>query len=87
MSQQLQQNHCSDNDYSTGLSTTLYLCRCLQITEGNLQHFIEVNGLRTLHEVRCQTGAGNGCNSCHFRIKQLLKHSELQILESEDVPA
>jgi NAD(P)H-nitrite reductase large subunit len=55
--------------------TDRVVCYCLQVTEASLLHAVNRMELRTLSEVRRCTGAGDGCTSCHRRIKQLLNQS------------
>ena len=40
---------------------------------------IETLGLRTLHEVRRHTDAGNGCTCCHAEIRDLLEKHTSQL--------
>jgi bacterioferritin-associated ferredoxin len=55
------------------------VCHCLQVTEEVLRCAIESLDLRTLHEVRRATGAGDGCTACHRRLAQYL---ELPLVQS-----
>ncbi len=48
------------------------VCHCLGVTEEQLVSAVSERDLRTLREVRRQTGAGTGCNACHRRIQLLL---------------
>jgi bacterioferritin-associated ferredoxin len=45
------------------------VCHCFGVTEEQLVSAVAAMDLRTLHEVRRQTGAGTGCNACHRRIR------------------
>jgi bacterioferritin-associated ferredoxin len=49
-----------------------FLCRCLQVTEREVVAAITALDIRNLREVRQHTGAGDGCNGCHRRLRQLL---------------
>ena len=49
------------------------VCHCLGITEDELVTALTTHGLRSVREVRRQTGAGTGCNCCHTRIQLLLQ--------------
>jgi bacterioferritin-associated ferredoxin len=49
------------------------VCRCLQVTEEVLFEAVTTLGLRTVHEVRQHTGAGDGCTACHRRIREYLE--------------
>lgn len=50
-----------------------YLCHCLQVTEQAVVHAVTRLALATVHDVRAHTGAGEGCTSCHARIRDLLE--------------
>jgi NAD(P)H-nitrite reductase large subunit len=57
-----------------------FLCRCLQVTESEVVAAITARALCTLRDVRCHTGAGDGCNGCHRRLRQLLeRHASLEV--------
>jgi bacterioferritin-associated ferredoxin len=49
------------------------VCRCLQMTESVLVGALATLELRTLKDVRRETGAGDGCTACHARLRQLLE--------------
>jgi bacterioferritin-associated ferredoxin len=49
------------------------VCHCLGVTEEQLVSAVVSSDMRTLMEVRRQTGAGTGCNACHRRINLLLE--------------
>ncbi len=49
------------------------VCRCLQVTEDEVVTMIAALGLRTVHEVRSITGAGDGCTCCHDEIRKQLQ--------------
>lgn len=48
------------------------VCRCLQVTEDEIIDAIQAEEIRTLHDVRRFTGAGDGCTACHARIMECL---------------
>jgi bacterioferritin-associated ferredoxin len=48
------------------------VCRCLGITEDELVSALVTLELRTLRDVRRNTGAGTGCTACHRRIQLCL---------------
>jgi bacterioferritin-associated ferredoxin len=50
-----------------------YVCQCLHVTEDDLQDAIARCDLRSLHDVKHHTGAGDGCTSCHRRILSYLR--------------
>jgi bacterioferritin-associated ferredoxin len=45
------------------------VCHCLGVTEDELVTALATFDLKTVREVRRQTGAGTGCNACHRRIQ------------------
>jgi bacterioferritin-associated ferredoxin len=53
------------------------VCHCLNVTEDVVVRAAADLGLRTLHEVRRHTGAGDGCTACHRRLSRLLDASAL----------
>jgi NifU-like protein len=48
------------------------VCRCLGVTEEQLEAAVDRQSLHTLGDVISCTGAGAGCMSCHERIRQFL---------------
>ena len=50
----------------------LYLCHCLKVTEADMVETIVTLGLRSFDDVRRCTGAGDGCTSCHRKIRECL---------------
>jgi len=48
------------------------VCHCLNVTADEVTRVVVALGLRTLGEVRCHTGAGDGCTACHQRLRQIL---------------
>lgn len=49
------------------------VCRCLQVTEEALVEALTTLEIRTLRDVRKQTGAGEGCTACHRRLVQYIE--------------
>ena len=49
------------------------VCHCLKVTEDAVVRTATDLGLRTVHEVRLYTGAGDGCTACHRRLCRLLE--------------
>jgi bacterioferritin-associated ferredoxin len=49
-----------------------FICDCLQITEAAVVDAIVNLDLRTVRDIRRQTGAGEGCTYCHERLRQVL---------------
>jgi NAD(P)H-nitrite reductase large subunit len=55
------------------------VCRCLKVTEEAIADAIVSLGLRSVHEVRSATGAGDGCTCCHGQIRELIEvHLEVR---------
>jgi bacterioferritin-associated ferredoxin len=48
------------------------VCRCLQVTEGELMEVLTTEDVQDLKDVRRHTGAGSGCMVCHRLIKGYL---------------
>jgi bacterioferritin-associated ferredoxin len=67
-----------------GCSTTL-VCRCLKITEARLIEALTSLGVRTIAELRAQTGAGDGCTACHKILQQYL-HRHAFCLDPQPEP-
>ena len=55
-------------------AATRHACRCLKVTEAEVVRAIAALNLRTLDEVRLQTGAGGGCTCCHQHLLKYLTH-------------
>lgn len=49
------------------------VCHCLGVTQDEVVSAVTAYELRSVKEVRRQTGAGSGCNCCHTRIQLLLQ--------------
>jgi NAD(P)H-nitrite reductase large subunit len=49
------------------------VCRCLKVTEDTIVTAVTTLGLRTVREVRVETGAGDGCTCCHGQLRELLE--------------
>ncbi|MCY2964224.1 MAG: (2Fe-2S)-binding protein [Planctomycetota bacterium] len=45
------------------------VCRCLKVRLSTIAEAIEVCGLSSVREIKCATGAGDGCTCCHARIR------------------
>jgi bacterioferritin-associated ferredoxin len=50
-----------------------FICHCLQVTEAAVVDAVVTLGLRTVRDIRRQTGAGEGCTCCHDRLRQVLE--------------
>jgi bacterioferritin-associated ferredoxin len=46
-----------------------YVCACLKLTQADLVRAIQCLGIRTLKDLRNQTGAGDGCMACQRRLR------------------
>lgn len=49
------------------------VCRCLKVTEEQLVRMIERLELRSVHDLKKYTGAGDGCTCCHAELKGYLE--------------
>jgi bacterioferritin-associated ferredoxin len=49
------------------------VCLCLQVTEADLMELLTTREVSTLKDIRCHTGAGDGCMICHRELKALLE--------------
>ncbi|MBI1916997.1 MAG: (2Fe-2S)-binding protein [Planctomycetes bacterium] len=66
---------CTSN--GCGDCTERYACHCLGITADQVIQAVTTLGLRTLDELRQQTGAGAGCTACHRRLRLLIhRHAQ-----------
>ena len=63
-----------------------YLCHCLRVTEADLAESVVTLGLRTFDDVRRCTGAGDGCTSCHRKIRECLADHALPSGASSALP-
>lgn len=61
------------------------VCHCLQVRETSVVEAVKRLALTTLQEVRDYTSAGNGCNCCHGRIRQILSDHGFAA-EAEAIP-
>jgi len=50
-----------------------YLCHCLRITEADVVETIVTLGVRSFEELRRCTAAGDGCTSCHKRLRECVE--------------
>ena len=56
------------------------ICRCLDITEGEIVSAITSHDLSSLRDLRRQTGAGEGCTCCHETLKEYLARYSLAVV-------
>jgi len=62
----------ADHNHHSELANDVLICRCLKVRLSTIADAIEVCGLNSIRDIRCATGAGDGCTACHIRIRQLL---------------
>jgi bacterioferritin-associated ferredoxin len=60
---------------------TKLVCRCLQVTEETLLRALEIFELQTVKDIRCKTGAGDGCTACHRKLRQYLEGHKARLAE------
>lgn len=65
----------------------LVICRCLKVKAPELVEAITSLELRTLKDVRCRTGAGDGCTACHQEIQEYLERHGRSALPAWECPA
>jgi len=64
------------------------ICSCLQVTEREVVTHIATLGLRSVPEVRCHTGAGDGCTACHRLLEKYIeRHCQIEAKEAVAVSA
>ena len=56
------------------------VCRCLNITEGELVNVITSREIESLRDLRRHTGAGEGCTCCHATLKEYLARYSLMVV-------
>jgi len=49
------------------------VCRCLRVSEAELETASSLCEMHTVRDVTKATGAGGGCMSCHCAIKEFLQ--------------
>jgi NAD(P)H-nitrite reductase large subunit len=55
------------------VSADRVICRCLNVTESEVQTAISAFNVETVRELGRCTGAGKGCMACHGRLRTLIK--------------
>jgi bacterioferritin-associated ferredoxin len=58
-----------------------YACPCMKVTHAEVAEALACPSVRTLNDLRCRTGAGDGCMACHRRLRCYLEHA------ARDTPA
>lgn len=56
------------------------VCRCLNVTEAELIQAITAHEIRTLRDLKHQTGAGDGCTCCHSRLQEYIERISLAVV-------
>lgn len=49
------------------------VCHCLGVTAMEVQAAIDTCAIQNVKEIGHCTGAGQGCNACHRRLRQMLR--------------
>jgi bacterioferritin-associated ferredoxin len=62
-------SHCTGK----GCAVRRLVCVCLDVTEAALVEALTGREIKTLKDIRRLTGAGDGCNACHRRLKAYLE--------------
>lgn len=47
-----------------------YVCACLKLTHADVVRAVQCLDIRTLNDLRNETGAGDGCMACHRRLRR-----------------
>ena len=55
------------------------VCRCLRVRLSAIVDAIAVSEAGTVRELKCLTGAGDGCTACHPRLKALLQARRVEV--------
>ena len=63
-------------------NSTRVVCRCLNITEGEICNALENNEIGCLQDIRQYTGAGDGCTCCHDLLNEYLISHQRRMLFS-----
>jgi bacterioferritin-associated ferredoxin len=63
-----------------------YVCVCMRITHADLLHAVAGDEVRTLADLRQQTGAGDGCMACHRRLRCYLAPRTAEAVCQEPSP-
>src|SRR5262245_33436469 len=86
---------CGLNPVATDSSDSLgvgcageVVCHCLQVTQGELMAALATRRIRTLKDIKRETGAGDGCMVCHRRLRRYLEqYSDYLPSPPSDAPA
>lgn len=62
----------SDRHLQAQRASDVIVCSCAQVTEAEIRASIDRNGASSLDDVMQQTGAGQACHGCHYRIRRML---------------
>jgi bacterioferritin-associated ferredoxin len=58
-----------------------FVCHCLKVTEEALLEVLRSGSIRSVRELREQTGAGDGCTACHARLRTYIERHALELVE------
>jgi bacterioferritin-associated ferredoxin len=58
---------------SCDASSSVFVCRCLRVTENQLVEAMTTREVRTLRVIRQETGAGGGCMVCHRLLRKYIE--------------
>ena len=58
---------------AVAVSDDRVICRCLNVTESEVQTAISAFNVETVRELGRCTGAGKGCMACHGRLRSLIR--------------
>ena len=64
--------HFSEYSGEQAIGEDKLLCHCLNVRLSKVAEAIEVCNLNSIRDIRCATGAGDGCTACHAQLRQLL---------------
>lgn len=70
MAGQMIQEYCSTS--ADAVCEDRVICRCLNVTESDVQTAISAFNVETVRELGRCTGAGKGCMACHGRLRLLI---------------
>ncbi len=56
------------------------VCRCLNVTEGEIVQAIASGEFQSVRDLRRHTGAGDGCTCCHEQLKEYLARYSLTVV-------
>jgi NAD(P)H-nitrite reductase large subunit len=64
------------------------VCECLRVTAGEVLDALATGAVRTLKDLKHETGAGDGCMVCHRVLRKYLeRHADYSASSSSSSPA